>query len=564
MPLRVSEINFKPHDAHFIEAIEELDVDADQFEFIEVTNTGDQTMNLRGIRLIERQVEFADHGIAFVFADQELPPGQAVVVVNNREAFVSRYGDDMSIAAGTDGRGGANGEFTGELADQGEWITLMDARGRVIQQFEFSPSIERTRGHGSSLEIVDPKQPYDDAANWAASRRFGGSPGVLAATTVGDVVISELKSADPPANDGWIELQNTTQEPIDIGGWYLSDSIDNLLESQVPTGIIIPKESYRAIGQSRWGFTVDRNRGGSLWLIESDDRGVPIRFVDQVQLETTREGISVGRSPADPTRLIPLTQSTRNTQNQSPAIGDIVISEINYHARDLDGEGGQQANNFEFVELLNRSEVEIDLSGWRITGDVDLSFRRGPTLGPGESVLAVSFAPNRSTQAAPFREAYGIDRSAAMAGPYLGRLSDSKGVVRIERPLEATPDEPFLIPYMIVDEVKFDSRLPWPESPHGSGQTLNRTTVNRLGNFATSWTDSAPSPGVSELPRRWTGDANEDGRFDTSDLVHTMQAGKYETAIAATFAEGDWNRDGFFDSADLLMAAATDRFEAPV
>ena len=51
--------------------------------------------------------------------------------------------------------------------------------------------------------------------------------------------------------------------------------------------------------------------------------------------------------------------------------------------------------------------------------------------------------------------------------------------------------------------------------------------------------------------------------YEDGKLTKILQAGKYESAIAATFAEGDWNRDGLFDSADLLMAAATDRFEAP-
>ncbi len=198
-----------------------------------------------------------------------------------------------------------------------------------------------------------------------------------------------------------------------------------------------------------------------------------------------------------------------------------------------------------------------------MTGDVDLSFRHGPVLAPGESVLAVSFAPNRSTQANPFREAYGIDRSVPLAGPYLGRLSNARGVVRIQRPLEPRPSESYFTPYVTIDEIMFDSRLPWPTSPNGTGHTLTRTNPHALGNFASSWDAGTPTPGRTDLRLRSTGDANEDGRFDTSDLVHAMQAGKYESAIAATFAEGDWNRDGLFDSADLLMAAATDRFEAP-
>ncbi|MCA9198861.1 MAG: DUF2202 domain-containing protein [Planctomycetales bacterium] len=52
------------------------------------------------------------------------------------------------------------------------------------------------------------------------------------------------------------------------------------------------------------------------------------------------------------------------------------------------------------------------------------------------------------------------------------------------------------------------------------------------------------------------GDVNNDGRFDSADLVQVMQVGEYEDGIVgnSTFAEGDWNLDGDFDSADLVLA----------
>ena len=566
LPLRVSEINFNPHDARLVDALTELQVDNDQFEFIELTNIGDQPIDLKGVRFLETRIEFESNGMSFVFADQQLQPGQAIVVVQDREAFTSRYGADTPIAVGNDGVGGRQGEFAGELSNDGEVITLMDSSGRIIQQFDYSGSIEsldRTRGYGSSLQIVDPGESYENETNWIASSQFGGSPGVTATSAHGDVVINEVKAKDAPASDGWIELYNATERPIDVGGWYLSDAIGDLFKFQVTDGITIAGDGYQTISQSQFGFGLHRARGGHLWLIESDDQGVPLRFVDQVQVATSVEGTTVGRSLAELNRMIPLSQSTLNSRNRLPDVGDIVVSEVHFHSPDLDGEGtGQQANNFEYIELLNRSEVEIDLSGWRLTGDVDLSFRRGPILGPGETALAVSFAPNRSTQANPFREAHGIDRSVPLAGPYLGRLNNSHGTVRIERPLEPMPSEPFFSPYLIVDEVMFDSQQPWPESPGGSGDTLTRINARALGKLASSWTGAPPTPGRSDLSIRLTGDANEDGRFDTGDLVHAMQGGKYETAVAATFAEGDWNRDGVFDSEDLLMAAATDRFEA--
>ena len=55
---------------------------------------------------------------------------------------------------------------------------------------------------------------------------------------------------------------------------------------------------------------------------------------------------------------------------------------------------------------------------------------------------------------------------------------------------------------------------------------------------------------------RIPGDANGDGRFNSTDLVLVFQAGEYEDGIAqnSTYAEGDWNGDGDFDTSDLILA----------
>jgi ELWxxDGT repeat protein len=61
---------------------------------------------------------------------------------------------------------------------------------------------------------------------------------------------------------------------------------------------------------------------------------------------------------------------------------------------------------------------------------------------------------------------------------------------------------------------------------------------------------------------RLVGDSNNDGVFDSLDLVKALQAGKYEDGIPqnATFEEGDWNGDGDFDSNDLISALQAGNF----
>ncbi|MCA9215830.1 MAG: hypothetical protein KDB27_22345 [Planctomycetales bacterium] len=61
------------------------------------------------------------------------------------------------------------------------------------------------------------------------------------------------------------------------------------------------------------------------------------------------------------------------------------------------------------------------------------------------------------------------------------------------------------------------------------------------------------------------GDANQDGRFDSQDLVAVFQANEYSDGIEdnSTWSEGDWTCDGDFDTDDFVAAFQTGLYERP-
>lgn len=65
-----------------------------------------------------------------------------------------------------------------------------------------------------------------------------------------------------------------------------------------------------------------------------------------------------------------------------------------------------------------------------------------------------------------------------------------------------------------------------------------------------------PGDGVMTIHTRRPGDVNDDGHFDSTDLVLVFGAGTYENGVVggSTFDEGDWNGDGEFNSSDLILA----------
>ncbi|MCB1098537.1 MAG: lamin tail domain-containing protein [Verrucomicrobiae bacterium] len=140
--------------------------DGDQFEFIEIRNTGSQNVDLQGVR-------FTD-GIAFDFSEggiRSIAPGQHVILVSDLVAFQSRYGNgfDSMIA----------GQFIGNLNNGGEHVRLTCADDSALHEFTYEDSdpwpVEADDGY--SLQIVDASGDHATAANWKASSSIGGNPG---------------------------------------------------------------------------------------------------------------------------------------------------------------------------------------------------------------------------------------------------------------------------------------------------------------------------------------------------------------------------------------------------
>ena len=168
--LRVSEIHFNPADPQT--AIGELDADNDDFEFVELTNIGNQTIDLQGVSFVRTDVDTDSQGISFRFGRQYLDPDKSIVLVRDRVAFASRYGDQIPVG----------GEYAGRLANGGERLTLLDATDAVIQQFDFSDDwYPETDGDGSSLQVlatlVAPRRAWGNRSTWRASPEHGGTPG---------------------------------------------------------------------------------------------------------------------------------------------------------------------------------------------------------------------------------------------------------------------------------------------------------------------------------------------------------------------------------------------------
>lgn len=136
----------------------------DDFEFLELLNTGASTLDLTGVRFIA--------GILYDFPDgRVLGAGQRLVLAGSPAAFAARYGAAAPVL----------GPYQGRLDNNGEEIALVDAVGRDIVRFRYSdaPPWPEADGTGYALVLRRPKARADLslAASWRQSTDLGARPG---------------------------------------------------------------------------------------------------------------------------------------------------------------------------------------------------------------------------------------------------------------------------------------------------------------------------------------------------------------------------------------------------
>ncbi len=514
--LGITEVNYNPHDP--LLQFGELDVDNDKFEFIELQNIGDVTIDLTGVRFVESLVNTDVEGMEFTFPAATLAPGEFILVVEDELAFESRYGTGLNVA----------GEWSGGLSNNGEQLTLLAADDAMIKQFAYNDTNSwpgRADGNSSSLEVLDVSGDYNTGDNWQSSVDFGGSPATSGRAADERVVINEiLAHTDAPDVDS-VELYNTTGGDIDISHWYLSDNNSDYLRYSITDPTSIGANAYRVFDETDFNpglgtlpndFSLS-SFGEEVWLIAADaTTEKPTHFVDRVKFQATLNGVSLGRLPNGDAsaNVVPLAETSLGSANLEHRVGELIISEVHYNPVGPDA-------GLEFLELYNTTAAPIDLGLWRINNAVDFDLPAGVVVASESSVVLVGFDPTIDTVVADtFRSTYGIDGSVILVGPWQATDALNDGGETID--LELQNDELELgeteFEYILIDRVDYNNNSPWPTTPGGSGDSLQRNAPTEYGNEASNWFADQPTPGsgFASEPATAPLDFNEDGNVDAS------------------------------------------------
>jgi hypothetical protein len=150
--------------------------DENDLEFIEITNTGDDAVPLTGLY-------FRGTGFVYSFPDGASLPAHGVIqLANNKRVFTRKHGYIPY------------GEFTRNLSNATQKITLADAYGNVIDEVEYADTAPwpDADGNGLHLKLADVSSDNNIGSNWIATDETISSTEIILSTGKAEQIAIDL------------------------------------------------------------------------------------------------------------------------------------------------------------------------------------------------------------------------------------------------------------------------------------------------------------------------------------------------------------------------------------
>ncbi|MBK7853975.1 MAG: CotH kinase family protein [Bacteroidetes bacterium] len=155
-------------------------------------------------------------------------------------------------------------------------------------------------------------------------------------STASGVVINEVMASNATVVadnagefDDWIELYNTTANPVDISGFYLTDNVVNLDKFQMPAGTIIQPNDYLIIwadeDSSQGAYHANFKLSGSGEQLMFLDGALAL--IDSVSWGAQTTDLAYARRPNGTGSFI-IQQATHNYNNDLVSVNDVAVTPL--------------------------------------------------------------------------------------------------------------------------------------------------------------------------------------------------------------------------------------------
>lgn len=451
--LVISEIMFNPPDAWSTGSL----------EYVEIHNPDIFFEEVGGYRL-EGSVDFT------IPAGTLLPSGGYLVIARDPAAVASFYGIH-----------GVLGPWTNNLPNDNGTVRLVNDVGGWVLEVNYAavaPWPVAADGTGHSLVLRRPSYGEDNPRAWGISDVIGGSPGRgdgWGVEPLRSVIINEfVANSEPPLVD-FLELYNSSTQPVDLSGAWLSDDA-SALKFQIPPNTLLPPRGFLSLDQTQLGFALGSD-GDEIYLWNSNRT----RVIEALRFGGQAQNVSRGRTPDGSTLLSELAAPTPGTNNAAPLLRAMVINEIMFHPL-------SDSNDDEYVELFNRSAGAVDISGWRLTDGISFTFPDGVTVPPGGYIVVAENLTNLLAK-------YTNLTTATAFGNYGGALRNSGERIALEMPLINVRTNlqgvvTTNLSHITVNEVTYRDGGRWGEWSDGGGSALELTDPRADNRLAANWADS--------------------------------------------------------------------------
>ena len=441
-----------------------------------------------------------DGAVSFSFPPGSLKKGQYVIVTNDVNLFKQTY---PSLPASCKVYGPwDNDPKTGvvaKLVNEGDVVEVkLKGEGDVSAAFSNEPPWP-SLADGKGRTLVYKGSGSEASANsWGPSAIENGNPcvgddKVLDATTIR---LNEIKPYDLGVSDGWVEIYNYGDAPVDVKGWELESKRKDKKWTVGGANTVVPAKGFLVLESSDAVF------GEGLYLSDNGDEvylyevaaGTRTGKETSLMIAAGKQSSGVVDLPGGTTAQGAMASETKGQANSALKAGPIFISEIHYH------ENEQDLNDVEFLELVNKGTADVALvesinntpQGWKIEG-VNMEFKAGDVIPAGGKM--VLFGDSLSSKEALLRARFSIDESVVIRF-YAGKLSNRGETIAIKKPysfMEKNGIKQWF--YEISDATLYSDRWPNLYEADGKGKSLNRKDFTTMGYGYAVWEAAAPTPG---------------------------------------------------------------------